>query len=84
MYIDILRRLCDAVRGKRHAKWRTSSWYLLHDNAPAHRSVLVRDVLTKNNVTTVEQSPCSPDLAAADLYLFVPSTEISIEGTAPL
>jgi hypothetical protein len=31
---------------------------------------LVKDILTKNNVTTLEQSPHSPELAAADLYLF--------------
>ena len=52
MYIDILRRLRDAVRRKRPEKWRTSSWFLLHDNAPAHRSVLVKDFLAKNSVTT--------------------------------
>jgi hypothetical protein len=33
---------------------------------------LVRDILTKNNVITLEQSPYSPDLAAADLYLLPP------------
>jgi len=43
MYIDILGRLSDAVGRKRHAKWRTDSWFPLHDNAPAHRSVLVKD-----------------------------------------
>ena len=52
MYIDILRRLRDAVRRKRPEKWRTDSWFLLHDNAPAHRSVLVKDFLAKNSVTT--------------------------------
>ena len=44
-YIDILRRLSEAVRRKRPQKWRTSSWFLLQDNAPAHGSVLVRDFL---------------------------------------
>ena len=52
MYIDILRRLRDAVRRKRPEKWRTDSWFLLHDNASAHRSVLVKDFLAKNSVTT--------------------------------
>ena len=54
MYIDILRRLRDAVRRKRPAYWITNSWFLLHDNAPTHRSVLVKDFLAKNNVTTLE------------------------------
>jgi hypothetical protein len=70
MYTDILRRLRAAVRRKRPEKWRTNSWFLLHDSAPAHRSVLVKDLLTKNSVTTLERPTYYPDLAAADFYLF--------------
>jgi len=51
--------------------WRTKSCSLFHDNAPAHRSVLVKDFLAKNNVTTLEHPPYSPDSAAAD-FLRVP------------
>jgi histone-lysine N-methyltransferase SETMAR len=69
MHIDIIHRLRDTVRRKRHEKWRTSSWFLLHDNAPAHRSVLVMDILVKSDVITLEHTPYSSDLAAADLYL---------------
>jgi hypothetical protein len=54
-------------------------WFPLHDNAPAHRSVLAKDFfLAKNNVTTVEHSPHSPDLTPSDFYLS-PSIEISIK-----
>ena len=70
MCMDILRRLRDAVRRKRPEKWRTNSCFLLHHNAPAHRSVLVMDFLTKNNVATLEHPPCNRDLASADFYLF--------------
>jgi transposase len=38
--------------------------------ATAHRSVLVKDFLTKNNVTALGHPHYSPDLAAADFYLF--------------
>ena len=69
MYLDILHRLRHAVRRKRPQKWRTISRFLLHVNAPAHRSVLVKDFLAKNNVTTLNQLPHSPDLAPADCYL---------------
>ena len=55
---------------ERHDKCRTNSWLILHDNAPAHRSVLVKDFLTKNNVKTLGQPANYPDLAAADFYLF--------------
>jgi len=40
--------------------------FLQHDNAPAHRSVLVTDFLAKKNVTTPEHPSYSPDLAPAD------------------
>ena len=70
MYINILCCLRDAVRKKRPTKWRTNSWFHLHDNAPAHWSVLVKDFSSTNNVTTLEHPPYSPDLAPADFYLF--------------
>jgi hypothetical protein len=70
MYTDILRRVRDAVRKKSPEKWRTSSWFLLHDNAPTHRSVLHKGFVAQNTVTTLEHPPCYVDLAAADFYLF--------------
>ena len=59
MYIAILRGLWDPDRRKHPEKLRTSSWFLLHKNAAAHRSVLVKDFLTKKNVTTLEHPPYS-------------------------
>jgi len=62
MHNDIRRRPRDAVRRKRSKKRRSNSWFLLHDNAPAHRSVLVEDFLAKINVTTLQLiSTCSLD-----------------------
>jgi histone-lysine N-methyltransferase SETMAR len=78
MYTDILCCLRDAVRSKHQEKWETNSWFLLHYNAPAHWSVLVKEFLAKNNVKTLAHPPYSPDLAPADFY--VPSSEISNEG----
>jgi len=69
IHIDILRRIGDADRTKRPEKWRTNSWFFLHDNAPAQRSLLVKDFLAKNSVTTLEHPPYSPDLAPLDFYL---------------
>ena len=79
MYIDILRRLRDAVRRKRPVKWRKHNWFLLHDNAPAHWSVLFKDILPNDNVTTLEHPPYFPDLAAADFYLF-PRLKSALKG----
>ena len=79
MYLDILRKLGDAIRSKRKEKLRTSAWFLLHDNAPAHWSVLVKDFLTNNNVTILQQLPQSPDLSPADFYL-LPRLKSTLKG----
>jgi len=65
VFTDILYRPRHAVRRKFPPKWRTNSWFLRHDNAPAHRSVLVKDLLAKN-VTILEHPTYSPGMAAAD------------------
>ena len=65
MYIDILLRLRGAVGRKNPEKWGTSSWFLLHDNAPAHRSFSVKGFLAKNNVTTLVHHPYYPDLTSS-------------------
>jgi len=70
MYFNILRCFRVAVRRKCPEKWRTSSWFVLHNNAPAHRSVLGNDFLTENNVTTMGHPPYSPELAPSDFYPF--------------
>jgi hypothetical protein len=70
MHIDILYRLCDAVRRKRPEKWRTISWFLLHNNAPGHRSVLFKDFLAKNTMTTLEHLPYSSDPSQTYFYLW--------------
>jgi hypothetical protein len=62
MNINILCHPRDAVRRKCPKKWRTNSWFLLPNNAPEHRSVLVKDFSSTNNVTTVQHLPYSLDL----------------------
>jgi hypothetical protein len=44
--------------------------FLLHDNAQAHRSILVKDFLAKNSVTTLQHPPNNPELGPATLHLF--------------
>jgi len=72
MFLDIIRCLRDAVRRKYPEKWRTNSWFLLHVNAPARRSVYVKHFLAQNNVTTLEHPPYCHNLVAADCHLLPP------------
>jgi len=80
MYIDILRRLMDAVRRKRPEKLRTNFWFVFYDNAPAHRSVLFKVCLAKKKCDSTGASP-TLFRPGYGWLLPVPSTEISIEGT---
>jgi len=43
---------------------------LLHDNAPAHKAVIVCQFLTKKNITTFYHPTYSPDLSPPDYFLF--------------
>jgi hypothetical protein len=71
MYIDVVGRKCPE-------KWRTNSWFLHHDNTPTHQSVLIKDFLAKNNVTTLELPQY---LAPTDLYLFPELKSALKDGT---
>ena len=41
-YVEVLKRLRDAVRRKRPRFWSSDDWLLHHDNAPAHSSNIVQ------------------------------------------
>jgi hypothetical protein len=57
IYVDNLRQLLDAVRRKLAEKWRTNSWFFLHDNAPAHRPVLIKNFLAKEQRDNTGATP---------------------------
>ena len=67
------------MRRKRPEMWKNGDWLLHHDNAPAHTSLIVREFLTKNNMTTVPYPAYSPDLAPCDFYVF-PKMKLRLKG----
>lgn len=69
-YLGVMRRLREAVRLKRKDLWRSNSWILHHDNAPAHNALVIREFLQKNNTNTIQQASNSPDMAVCDFFLF--------------
>jgi len=69
-YLEVLKRLLDAVRRKHPELWRSGEWLLHHDNAPTHTALNVRQFLKKNGMTTASHPPYSPDLAPCDFFLF--------------
>ena len=48
---ETLSRLRDSMRRKRPELWHRKNCLLLHDNTPAHRSVLVQEELVRQQVT---------------------------------
>ena len=58
---------------------KTGSWMLLHDNAPAHSAIRVRQFLAQHGVVVIEHPPYSPDLAPADFFLF-PRLKNALKG----
>jgi len=59
--------------------WKNRDWLLHHDNAPAHISLIVREFLTKNNMTNVPHLAYSPDLAPCVFYMF-PKMKLWLKG----
>ena len=49
--------------------WQFIDWFLHHDNASAHTTSCVCQVLNKNGITFVSYSPYSPDLAPCDFFI---------------
>lgn len=78
-YIEVLRRLRDAIRRRRPDLHASGQWQLHHDNAPAHSAQLVQQFLAKHNIPQVRQPPYSPDLAPCDFFLF-PKIKSHLKG----
>jgi len=69
----------DAIGRKRPEKWRTGSWFVLHDNAPAHRPVSFQGFLVKIYVTTLKHTPYSPGWAPVDFEI-LPRLKLALKG----
>jgi hypothetical protein len=69
-YKKILHRLLNTICHMRPELWCRKNWLLLHDNTPAHHSVLVQKELAKQQVTILPHHPYSPDLASCDFLSF--------------
>jgi hypothetical protein len=77
-YCEVLKRLREGIRRKRPGKWKKNNWFLHHDIAPAHTSLVVRQFLTSKNITVIPP-PHSPDFAPCDFSLF-PKMKLWLEG----
>ena len=77
--MQVLYRLRDAVRRKQRDEWQIE-WFLHHDNAPSHTSLVVQQFLVEKSIPVITQPPYPPDLAPSDFWLF-PTLEMGLKGT---
>ena len=68
-YVEVLKRLRDAVRRKRPRFWSSGDWLLHHENASAHLSNLVQQFLAKHKILQLRQPPYSPNAPSRSLRL---------------
>jgi hypothetical protein len=54
-------------------------WLLLHDNAPAHCTLNVKQFLASKSICVIQLSPYLPDLAPADFILF-PKVKLALKA----
>ncbi|GFU24523.1 transposable element Tcb2 transposase [Trichonephila clavipes] len=78
-YLDVTRRLREAVRRKRPVLWASSRWMLHHDGAPMHAANLVQQFLTKHGTIQVAHPPYSPYMSPPDIFLF-PKIKNTLKG----
>jgi len=71
--------LLKRIRRVRTAKFQSSEWFLLHNNAPSHNAAIVKKFLVNRNVAVLHHPPYTPDLAPADYFLF-PKLKFSLKG----
>ena len=71
--------LLKRIRRVRTAKFQSSEWVLLHNNAPSHNAAIVKKFLVNRNVAVLHHPPYTPDLAPADYFLF-PKLKFSLKG----
>ena len=63
----------------RPAAFCSRDFFLLHDNAPAHKAASVCLFWTQKYVTTLYHLPYSPDLSPPDYFLF-PKLKMKLKG----
>ncbi|GFV57676.1 mariner Mos1 transposase [Trichonephila clavipes] len=79
LYLDIMRRLREAIRRKHPVLWASSRWMLHHNGDPAHTTSLVQQILTKHGTIQAARPPYSPDMSPSDFFLF-PKIKNTLKG----
>ena len=69
-YLSVLERLWKRIRRVPTEYSAPGSWFLLHDNAPVHRAVVVQEFLARKQVCVLHHPPYSPDLSPVIIFCY--------------
>jgi transposase len=78
-YLSVLEGLWKRIRCVWREYLAPGSSFLLHDNAPVHRTVAVQEFLAQKQVCMLNHPPYSPDLSPCDYFLF-PILKLPLKG----
>ncbi|XP_032680753.1 uncharacterized protein LOC116848596 [Odontomachus brunneus] len=81
-YLTVLGCLWERIICTRLEYYEPGSWFLLHSNTPAHKSIDVLSFLAQKRICMLAH-PHSPDLTSCDYFLF-PKLKISLKGRQTL
>lgn len=76
-YNEVLKWLRNRVRHVRREI--CNNWMLRYDNAPSHTTLIISELKSKNNGTTLVKPPYSPDLASTNFPL-LPGIKRTFKG----
>jgi len=78
-YKCVMERLLNRIRRVRPGMCESGDWFLLHDNAPSHNAIIVKQFLAQRKVTVLDHPPYLSELAHADYFLF-PKVKSHLKG----
>ena len=80
-YLEVMKRLWARILRVRPEYRDHGSWRLLHDNAPSHKALVVREFLASKGIVELNHPPYSPDLSPCD-YFFFSKLKLALKGTS--
>lgn len=78
-YLNLVHRLWSRIVRVRPEYQEGKQLFLLHDNAPPHKTVKVCEFLTKKQICVIRHPSYSPDLSPCDYFLF-PKLKLAMKG----
>jgi hypothetical protein len=78
-YVEVIGRLLKRTSRVRPQFRTESSWFLLHDKAPSHSTLVVKIFLANHGVVEISHPSYSPDLEPLDFFL-LPTVKTALKG----